>query len=129
MRSTAVLDRTIDGDTFVARVTKLLDAGFYMEFEVQFNVIVRIRGMNAPELHKGTVAQKAEGQIAWSYLDALLRDRVLLLTSYKDKRSFERWVCDVEVDGVPTGVIEAGKSNWETVNVADEMIACGLAAA
>lgn len=79
----ATAERIIDGDTFLARV----DLGFYIFTTIH----VRIRGMNAPEM---TGASRVAGAAARTYLAELL-ELPFLLQSYKDVRSFERWVCDV----------------------------------
>lgn len=92
--------RVVDGDTFIASV----DLGF----RVTYSCIVRLHGINAPEKNaKG-------GQSAKLALEQLVLNRRLLLSSYKDERSFERWVCDVwNVEGA------------NSVNVADALIGAG----
>jgi endonuclease YncB( thermonuclease family) len=92
--------RVVDGDTFIAAV----DLGF----RVTYSCIVRLHGINAPEKNK------TGGQSAKAALEQLVLNRRLLLSSYKDERSFERWVCDV-------WNVEAGGS----VNVADALIGAG----
>jgi micrococcal nuclease len=92
--------RVVDGDTFLAAV----DLGF----RVTYNCMVRLRGVNTPE--KG----KPGAQAAAVALGGMVLNRRLLLSSYKDERSFERWICDVwSVEG-PT-----------PVSLADELIATG----
>jgi hypothetical protein len=92
----AVCDRVVDGDTVIANV----DLGF----NVHIIVPVRIRGVNAPEVHGPT---KDAGLEAAEYLEHTLFEwraageyatpfpLPLLIRSYKDARSFERWVCDI----------------------------------
>lgn len=82
--------RTIDGDTFVADV----DLGFRTHAHIK----VRIRGLDTPERGKDGWAE------ARDRLDARLFighgwPEDLVLTSFKDRQSFERWVCDVWVEG------------------------------
>lgn len=84
-RYRATCERVIDGDTFLARI----DLGFYVGVEIR----IRVHGVNAPEL-KTLEGKEARG---WA-LDQLL-DQPLIIESYKDERSFERWVCDVYIDG------------------------------
>jgi hypothetical protein len=89
--------RVIDGDTFVADV----DLGFYVHVLVH----VRLQGIDTPE----------RGEVGWSDATQRAKDvlfpvdqgagrhaAALLLRSFHDRRSFERWVCDVwriEPDG------------------------------
>lgn len=84
--------RVIDGDTFVADV----DLGFQASIEIK----VRLHGVNTPEKgHPGS--DEATG-----FLRGLLgirsvqieEPRQIVLASYKDARSFERWVCDAYVE-------------------------------
>ncbi len=95
--------RIKDGDTFILDV----DLGF----NVRAHVNVRLRDVNAPE--RGT----PEGKLAMEWLKTFISSADLLVTSYKDKMSFERWICDVRVfrvvgDPEPvdlaTAMIEAG---------------------
>lgn len=97
---TASLQRVIDGDTFVA----IVDLGFY----VSCAVTVRVRNVNAPEHNT------PEGPAATAWLRKALDARELTLVSHKDERSFARWVCDVEYDGL---------------DLAEQMIAAGTAVA
>jgi endonuclease YncB( thermonuclease family) len=87
-RYRARCQRVIDGDTFVA----LVDLGFYASIAVH----VRVHGFDAPEL--GT----PEGAAARDYARTVLEQAApeLVLESFKDRRSFERWVCDVYVAGI-----------------------------
>lgn len=82
----ATLFKVTDGDTYVLMV-KL---GFYSYQAVK----VRLHGIDVYE--KNT----APGKAAIIYVEALLRDKEVTVQSYKDQRSFERWVCDVWVDGI-----------------------------
>lgn len=79
----ATSDRVIDGDTFVANV----DLGFFVAIKIH----VRLHGVDTPE----------KGQAGWAEatdaLKALITDKSLILKSFKDQRTFERWVCDVWV--------------------------------
>jgi endonuclease YncB( thermonuclease family) len=85
-RYRATARRVIDGDTFVADV----DLGFFAGIAVH----VRVRGVDTPEL--GT----PEGRVALGWAVHLLTPDAaprpgLVLESFHDRRSFERWVCDV----------------------------------
>lgn len=83
----ATCDRVIDGDTIIAQV----DLGF----RVYIKIPIRVRGVNAPELHGAT---KEAGLAAKQYVTDLLAGKTLLVQSFKDDQSFARWVCDVWVD-------------------------------
>lgn len=102
----ATCKRVVDGDTFVGQI----DLGFGAFIEIK----VRLHGVNAPEHNQ------PGGPEATAFLQSLIgpsryaTGAPLLLKSYKDARSFERWVCDVWVD---THV------DWELV--ADTIIATG----
>jgi endonuclease YncB( thermonuclease family) len=76
-----------DGDTFRLRV----DLGFRCAVTIQ----CRLHGVNAPELNT------PEGKTAQAFVQSLLKptpypeeNPPLVIESYKDQRSFERWVCD-----------------------------------
>jgi endonuclease YncB( thermonuclease family) len=82
----AVCERVIDGDTYVLRI----DYGFHQSGAWH----VRLYGVNAPEL--STTAGKA----ARDYVVKILTpSQLLVVQTYKDRQSFERWVCTVWVDG------------------------------
>jgi endonuclease YncB( thermonuclease family) len=91
----AGLYRIIDADTFVLTV----DLGFY----VSANITVRLRGVNAPE------ARAPGGAEATAFVLDLIAGKPLLVESYKDRRSFARWVCDCWViqDGEAVSVAQA----------------------
>lgn len=77
--------RVIDGDTYVLSI----DYGFHQSGEWH----VRLHGVNAPEL------STAEGKAARDYVQSLLTpSRPLVVQTFKDQRSFERWVCDVWIE-------------------------------
>jgi endonuclease YncB( thermonuclease family) len=74
-----------DGDTYRLRV----DLGFRCAVTIQ----CRLHGVDCPEL--GT----AEGKAARLFVIATLGFNLgVVIRSYKDQRSFERWVCDVWLD-------------------------------
>lgn len=77
-----------DGDTYQLR----LDLGF----RVFLTVIIRLHGWNCPELSD----QSGSGITARDKANELLHAaKEILVESFKDERSFERWVCDVYIDG------------------------------
>lgn len=83
----ACLARVIDGDTFVLSI----DLGFHISAEKH----VRLRDVNCPE------RSALGGPEATAFVLDLLAGRPLLVKTYKDQRSFIRWVCDVWVDADP----------------------------
>lgn len=79
-----------DGDTFKL----LVDLGFYCSV----TVITRLHKWNAPELIS------PDGIKARMFVQNEFRQaKKITIQSYKDARSFERWVCDVWLDGVLLG--------------------------
>lgn len=83
-RYRALAKRIIDGDTLIAEV----DLGFYASYALK----IRLHGCDAPE-HNAP-----GGTEATAYLETLVYGGVpLIVESFKDRRSFERWVCDVYV--------------------------------
>lgn len=88
--------RVIDGDTFLARV----DLGF----RAAITIAIRVRGLNTPEQNE------EGGDAATQFVRELIDGLPVVVESYRDRRSFERWVADVYVGGRPLAdiVIEAG---------------------
>lgn len=109
-RYRARLVRVVDGDT--VRVQLSLGVFCYRE------VSIRIAGIDAPELFSGD--HRDAGLASRVHLQELLADAddgVLFVRTYKDARSFDRYVADI-------GFTQAG----EWVDAATEMIADGYAA-
>jgi micrococcal nuclease len=91
-RYAAVLDRVIDGDTYVLRI----DVGFRSEV----TATIRVRGFDAPELHgadhvRGEAAKAAAEKAFAGYSVPAL----VVVETYKDEQSFARWIADVYLDG------------------------------
>ena len=85
-RYRASLVRVVDADTLVLSV----DLGF----RVHLQVPVRLRGWDAPEL------RTPEGRAAADFVRKVCeRGEHLLVETFRDQRSFARWVGDVYVDG------------------------------
>jgi endonuclease YncB( thermonuclease family) len=80
----ASVARIIDGDTLIF----IVDLGFY----VQARITARLRDVNCPE------SNAIGGSEATAFLTELVKDRKLLIESYKDRMSFARWVCDAWVE-------------------------------
>lgn len=93
-----------DGDTFTADV----DLGFGTHTWVR----LRLHGVNCPELS----AQDGSGQRAKDFTVHLLEPQgtpaPLVIRSFRDRMSFERWVADVWMEGddrsIADRIIEAG---------------------
>lgn len=74
-----------DGDTYKLRV----DLGFHASLVIQ----CRLHGVDCPELNT------QEGKLARAFVVSLFHPAIpIVIESYKDQRSFERWVCDVWLD-------------------------------
>jgi endonuclease YncB( thermonuclease family) len=87
----ATCERVIDGDTYVLRI----DLGF--RCAVSFEA--RLHGIDCPE--RNTTAGKAATLYVENLLIPFGGPAPLIVRSYKDARSFARWVCDVWVDDEP----------------------------
>lgn len=92
-----------DGDT----VSVLADLGFRVAAEVS----VRVRGVNAPELWT------PEGKIVRDAVKDRIEGKPILLSPYRDRQSFARWVGDVQ--------FYAADGTWR--DLADWLVAEGLA--
>jgi endonuclease YncB( thermonuclease family) len=93
-RYRALVARIIDGDTFICTI----DLGFHVSTSKR----VRLRGVNATE------SRAPGGPEATAFLTDLIDGKPLIVESYKDRMSFERWICDVWVAGEqPVGVAAA----------------------
>ena len=77
----------IDGDTY----TILVDLGFY----IYTNIRVRLNGVDTPELRGGTEAQQARGIEAQYFVQDLILNKPVVIRTYRDKKSFDRWIADV----------------------------------
>lgn len=93
----ATCTRVIDADTLALRV----DLGFRCSVQMEG----RIRAVNAPELNT------AEGVAAREFVGSLVLATPLVVQSYKDKRSFARWVVDCHLpngQSLADAIIAAG---------------------
>ncbi len=93
--------RALDGDTYALRV----DLGL----RVAVSIEVRIRGINTPEVSGAT---KDAGLAATKAADEFLCSGPIVIVTYKDHRSFTRWVADLYVD---------------QVSIAEHLLAAGVA--
>ncbi len=101
----AVVERIVDGDTFIACTSVGLDSYPF--------VAIRLLGVNAPEL------REAGGPESKAFLEGLLPlgAPVLLRTEKNEdwRRSFERWVASVltvKGEDVASEIVAAGHGTW-----------------
>jgi endonuclease YncB( thermonuclease family) len=83
----ATISRVIDGDTFVA------DAHVWPGETVQ--VSIRIRGIDAPELHSRCPAERAAAEKARDALARLLGDEPVLISNIGGGKYYGRVLADV----------------------------------
>jgi len=99
----AAVEKVVDGDTIAVRVTVWLD--------LDIRVLVRIRGIDAPELKGACAYEKAQAQRATAALARLVGDGTVLLTAVEGDKYFGRVLADVTApDGsdVAAALIAAG---------------------
>ena len=88
----AVAKRVIDGDTFDA----LIDAGF----NNYVYAVVRLDGIDAPEIRGGTAEEKAVGRAAKTHLETLLPvDTPIVLYTRPWPETFGRYAARVVLSG------------------------------
>lgn len=119
----AVCTRVIDGDT----ADFLLDLGWMTYSYAR----VRIYGIDTPELRGTKGRELAKAHAATERLAQLVHDKPVLLRSYKDRRTFDRFVAEVFVParrGLPVGaapILRGSPTRW--CAVAQVLCAEGLA--
>ena len=100
----AVIKRVIDGDTIVA----LIDQRF-SDYKM---LTLRIAGIDTPEMFSGSDAERERGRAARDYLLSLAPlDTPVVVRTYRDKVTFNRYVADVTLPGgrdLATEMITAG---------------------
>jgi len=94
-RYRGILVRAVDGDTIIVH----LDMGLRVYTEVS----LRIAGINAPELFRGTPEDRAKGAEARDFL-ARYEDKHVTLVTHKDRQSFNRYVADITLDETGEGL-------------------------
>lgn len=89
----ATVTKVIDGDTWICSI----DLGLFVSIAVH----VRLHGADAPEVSKPWehADPASPGYQAAEFAHNALSGVPVLLSTYKDERSFERWVCDMWIDG------------------------------
>ena len=100
----AVVERVVDGDTVHVRVSLGVDEYAYR--------MIRIRGVNAPEVFSGPSEGRERGKAARDFLTQLLPQGTRCrLATQRDTTTFGRYVAYIELeDGrdVATALVEAG---------------------
>lgn len=100
----AVVERVVDGDTVHVMVSLGVDEYAYR--------MIRIRGVNAPEVFSGPPEERERGKDARDFLTQLLPQGTRCrLATQRDTTTFGRYVADIELeDGrdVATALVEAG---------------------
>lgn len=107
-RYKGVITRVVDADT----VYISLDLGL----RTYRTASLRIAGINAPELYRGTEDERERGALARDYVRQY-EGRAVCVRTYKDAKSFDRYVGDlylIEPDGT-------------LANLADRIVAHGHA--
>lgn len=88
----------VDGDTvdcIVPTCTMLALGKPYLHLN---RVRIRVRGVNTPELRKGTAESKERGQIAKEYVRGLLEDKLVYLV-FESNDDFGRALAYIYIDG------------------------------
>ncbi len=103
------IKRAVDGDTIV--VTLSFGLRVYTE------VSLRIAGINAPEINSGDVESRQRGRAARDFL-ARYEEQEVIVHTYKDRQSFNRYVADVVFDDsgadLAETMVNAGHAVWVT---------------
>ncbi len=94
----AELQRVVDGDTVRVEATIWID--------LRLDILVRIRGIDAPELNGDCPEERAGAEAATTALAAALGQGPLRLTSIEDDKYFGRVVADI-VTGTGVSITEA----------------------
>ena len=81
----AICTRVIDGDTLELDV----DLGFHIHNTIRG----RLLNVDAPELFSGNARDK--GKLAKQHLEELVLNKTLVVNTFKDKKSFDRWIVEV----------------------------------
>lgn len=105
----AVCQYVSDGDT----ADFLLDLGWYQ----YAYVVLRIRGIDTPELRGTTGAELEAAQRAAARAEELILDQPVIIRSYKQRTTFGRFVADTYFE---SGALAEGESD-ETIEVAGHL--------
>jgi micrococcal nuclease len=84
----AICKEVYDGDTF----TMLVDLGFYTYTTIR----VRLLNVDTPEMNDKDPVKREAAQAAKDRAVQLLLDKPCIITTLRDKQSFDRWIAHVE---------------------------------
>jgi endonuclease YncB( thermonuclease family) len=113
------ITRVIDGDTFVARLTK--DIGFHGL--VAFEQKLRLNRINAPKYSASHPDQTVDGTRARDYFQTLVNNRSdLMIETVKPYKYGDEWMAEVALTTIAIGT---SPSQWD--NVSDLLVAAGHA--
>ncbi len=85
----ALVEKVYDGDT----ITVNIDLGFGFEWK---KVKIRLYGIDAPEMHKGTVETMLAGEHSRDMLAELILGQQVIIRTHKDKQGkYGRWLGDI----------------------------------
>jgi endonuclease YncB( thermonuclease family) len=99
----ASIERVVDGDTLAVRVTIWL--------QQDIRVLVRVRGVDAPEIRGRCESEKSRAAAATAELARLVADGPVILTAIEGDKYFGRVVADVatrEGGNVGAALLAAG---------------------
>ena len=106
----AIIKHIVDGDT----LDLLVDEGF----NNYTYLTVRIMGIDAPEIFRGTEEERAWGQAAKMHLEGIAPvGTPCVIRTDKDRQSFGRYSASLLLaDGTDVGsaVVEAGHAEWSS---------------
>lgn len=98
--------RVIDGDTFVCRPdlqVDPIDLGFGIVvvpgLDVSHEIHVRLKDFDAPELRSKNPQERQHAKQCKDFCINKIDGMTVEIITYKDTRSFNRWVADVFVHG------------------------------
>ena len=95
--------RVIDGDTVVVNIDLGLDVWKHDQH-------LRLRGIDAAEVRTRDAVEKAAGLEAKAFLKTLLPPgEPVVVTTFKDRTTFGRYVADVALAGADIGAIMVEK--------------------
>ena len=106
----AVVKHITDGDT----LDLLVDCGF----NTYVYLTVRIMGINAPEIFKGTPEERETGKAAKAYLESITPvGTQCVIRTDKDRQSFGRYSASLllaDSTDVASAMVDAGHAVWST---------------
>jgi len=109
----AVVNRVVDGDT--------LDVSVDLGFSIHAKTLLRMEGINAPELHGVSAEESLAGRAAKEYLESLVGGKKVRVTTAKAKEKYGRYMATVWLIGsglqkssVNQMMVEAGHAKvWD----------------